>query len=167
MFSFIQRLRDRFFQAVTVPNNNIDLLPPEWVKDDVLRNAVSKGAKKGSEFYRQIETLYACIDEYNERTDAFKQIHLLLRKETSDFFARKGHALGDNLGAHFEGFGFLSRGKIYDAYYIDNFEDVGFRVFDDKKTYAYFRTYAGNPATFGKFVEQVIFQREQNPQLHF
>lgn len=168
MLSVLQGLKRKWdLHAAVTSADALAFLPAGWVQDHVLRSTLSENADRQSEFYRQMKSLYACMDRYNDDRKPSHQVHLVLKPETADWLCAKSKSVGDNLGAHIEGFGFFTRGKVYSAYYIDNFEDVGFRVYDVQKSYAYFRTYAGDVAGFGAFIDQVVYRRDENPKLHF
>lgn len=144
-----------------------DKLPEGWVRDNHLRNAVTpEPSEYEGPFRAQMRTLYECMAKHNEGKSPFEQVHLVLKEEAADSirFLRHGGVFSTTI----DGFGFLTHGRIHEAYYIDQHEDIGFRVYrGGHSSHAYFRTYNATPEDFSRFIDQAVFRRDKNPRLSF
>ncbi len=167
MFSLLPMLSLNYARAIMGRKADISNLPSGWINDDKLRRRVPAEERLcESQFMKQMRTLYSLMDGYNAGKRPFQQVHLVLRDSEAEVITKERYA-----GIHyteFGGFGFLTRGKIHNAYYLDMHEDIGFRVFEgDKPSHAYLRTYKATPEDFENFIRQAVFQTERNPRLSY
>lgn len=167
MLSLLPQFSLNYVRAIMGTGTDKSNLPAEWVSDEALRRRVpAKESLYESQFMKQMRTLYLLMDGYNADKKPFEQVHLVLRSDEAEKISSERYA-----GVHyveFGGFGFLTRGKIHTAYYLDMHEDIGFRVYEgDKPSHAYLRTYKATREDFERFITQVVFQRDKNPRLSF
>lgn len=167
MLSVLTHLTLPYAKAVMGYGTNPDALPSGWVKDDPLRARVQHVPTPYENTFReQMRTLYQCMDRYNEGKKPFQKVHLVLQESEADNICLVRH--GSPFSCKVEGFGFLTRGKIHHAYFFENHEDIGFRVFEPGQgSHAYFRTYKATQEDFERFIDQAVFKRDKNPRLHF
>ncbi len=149
-------------------------LPIQWASDEYIWEAATQkpieDGTNGTSFLRVMKQFYECLEEYNE-AHPDKKVLLFVTQEVDhllkNVLPRKQESIVPI--RNLDGFAFYTGGKYYTAYYLDNFEDVGFRVYrpEEKNSYAYFRIVEPKLDQFAAFIRQVVYRDDPNPKLHF